>query len=284
MKWVSYFKYYSTLLVNFIRFVTLHFIKDEGTYIASALAFTTLLAVVPLMSVGLAVFSSFPVFQSLVDPVQNFIFDNFVPSTGKVVQLYLQQFTSQVSKLSIIGITFLIITALLVMFTIERAMNKIWQVDVPRHGVQAFLLYWAILSLSPFMLGLSLAASSYVFSIPLMMDHNASIIFLHWAPFLLSLLGFIFLYVVVPNCTVKIRHAFWGGLFAAILFELAKQIFAYYLIRYNTYQLLYGAFAAVPIFFLWVYCVWVITLLGAEISYAVSVPEEYLVDGPDRLK
>ncbi|KTD56391.1 YihY family inner membrane protein [Legionella shakespearei] len=271
MHWKKWFlsNYYAC--DRFVRFVIQHFIQDECTYIASALAFTTLLAVVPLMSVGLAIFSSFPVFQGLADPVQNFIFDNFVPATGKVVQAYLQQFASQVSKLSIWGVAFLIVTALLVMFTIERAMNKIWRVSSSRHGVPAFLLYWAILSLAPVLLGLSLAASSYLISMPLLIEHHAPSFLLNYSPFFLSLIGFTFLYVVVPNCPVKIRHAFWGGLFAAILFETAKQGFAFYLIRYNTYELLYGAFAAVPIFFIWVYWMWIITLLGAEISYALSV-------------
>ena len=256
---------------RFVRFVIQHFINDGCTYIASALAFTSLLAVVPLMSVGFAVFSSFPVFHGLADPVQNFIFDNFVPATGKVIQTYLQQFASQVTKLSILGVIFLIITALLVMFTIEQAMNKIWKVATSRRGVPAFLLYWAILSLAPVMLGLSLAASSYLFSAPFLIDHPAPSFLLNCAPFFLSLVGFSFLYVIVPNCHVKIRHAFGGGLFAALLFETAKLGFASFLTRFNTYELLYGAFASVPIFFIWVYWVWIITLLGAEISYAFSV-------------
>lgn len=256
---------------RFVRFVIEHFIQDGCSYIASALAFTSLLAIVPLMSVGLAIFSSFPVFQGLAKPVQNFIFENFVPSTGMVVQVYLQQFVSQVSKLSVWGVTFLIFTALLVMFTIERAMNKIWRVGSSRHGISAFLLYWAILSLAPVLLGLSLTASSYLFSMPMLVDQQAPSILLHSSPFILSLISFTFLFAVVPNCTVNIFHAFRGALFAAILFEIAKKIFAYYLIRYNNYELLYGAFASVPIFFIWVYWVWVITLLGAEISYAFSV-------------
>ncbi len=255
---------------RFFRFVIQHFIQDECAYIASALAFTSLLAVVPLMSVGFAIFSSFPVFHGLADPVQNFIFDNFVPSTGKIIQAYLQQFSSQVTKLSVWGLLFLIMMALLVMFTIENAMNKIWRVNTSRHGVPAFLLYWAILSLAPVMLGLSLVASSYLFSIPFLINHPAPFL-LHLAPFLFSLVGFTFLYIIVPNCSVKVRHAFWGGLFAAVLFETAKKGFAYFLTRFDTYELLYGAFASVPIFFIWVYWVWIITLLGAEISYAFSV-------------
>lgn len=256
---------------RFVRFVLQHFIQDECAYIASALAFASLLAVVPLMSVGFTVFSSFPVFHGLADPVQNFIFDNFVPSTGKIVQGYLQQFSSQITKLSIFGIIFLMCTALLVMLTIERAMNKIWRVASSRHGSAAFLLYWAILSLAPILLGLSLAASSYLFSIPLLADHPAPSFLLHCAPFIFSLIGFTFLYVIVPNCPVKIRHAFSGGLIAAILFETAKKGFAYFLSNFNAYELLYGAFAAIPLFFIWIYWVWIITLLGAEISYAFSV-------------
>jgi membrane protein len=271
MNWKSRIHLRYVKIIRFIRFVIQHFIQDDCTYIASALAFTSILAIVPLMSVGLAVFSSFPVFQGLADPVQNFIFDNFVPATGKMVQSYLQQFTSQVTKLSISGIIFLTITAVLVLFTIERALNKIWRVSSARHGVPAFLLYWAILSLAPIILGLSLAASSYMLSIPFLKDHDPASYLLHWSPFFLSLLGFTFLYIIVPNCPVKIRHALGGGLFAAFCFEIAKKAFAYYLSRYNTYELLYGAFATIPIFFIWVYWVWIITLLGAEISYALSV-------------
>ncbi|WP_420844637.1 YihY family inner membrane protein [Legionella cardiaca] len=256
---------------RFILFVIEHFIKDDCTYRASALAFTSLLAVVPLMSVGLALLSSFPVFQNLSGPIQDFIFDNFVPATGKIIQDYLQQFSAQVSKLSIWGVVFLFVTALLVMVTIEKAMNRIWKAHTARKGVSAFLLYWAILSLAPILLGLSLVVSSYILSIPFIRGYHAPLILLNSIPFLLSLVGFTFLYVVVPNCPVKILHGLWGAVVAAILFESAKQAFAYYLAQYNTYQLLYGAFATVPIFFVWVYWVWVITLLGAEISYALSV-------------
>lgn len=257
--------------MRFVIFVSEHFIKDDCTYRASALAFTSLLAVVPLMSVGLSLLSSFPVFQNLSGPIQDFIFENFVPATGKIIQDYLQQFSAQVSKLSIWGVVFLFVTALLVMVTIEKAMNRIWKTHTSRKGVSAFLLYWAILSLAPVLLGLSLVASSYILSFPLLRGYHPPLIFFSSIPFLLSLVGFTFLYVVVPNCPVKIIHGLWGGLVAAVLFESAKQAFAYYLTRYNTYQLLYGAFATVPIFFVWVYWVWVITLLGAEISYAFSV-------------
>lgn len=275
MNWVKQVRFNSRELSRFTGFVITHFINDGCTYRASALAFTSLLAVVPLMTISLAILSSFPVFQGLSQPLQDFIFQNFVPETEKILQNYLQTFVAQVSKLSIFGIAFVLVTALLVMFTIERAMNKIWRVPIPRHGMTAFLLYWAILSLAPIFLGLSLTASSYLLSLPFFKADTTHSILIHLAPFILSLTGFTFLYVVVPNYPVKLRHGLCGGLFAAILFESAKLAFAYYLIRYNMYELLYGAFAIIPVFFVWVYWVWFITLLGAEISYAVSVQYQW---------
>jgi membrane protein len=265
--------------VRFIYFVAIHFINDDCTYRASALAFTSLLAVIPLMTVGFAILSSFPVFHSFAGPVQDFIFDNFVPATGKTIKNYLQQFTEQVSNLSAFGVAILFFSALLVMVTIERAMNRIWRAPSSRHGVAAFLLYWAILSLGPVLLGLSLAASSYIISLPFIHDTAPSVL-VSMIPFFLSLVGFTFLYVVVPNCPVKVSHGLWGGIIAAVLFESAKQAFVYYLKHYNSYQLLYGAFAIVPIFFIWVYWLWVITLLGAEISYAFSVHHKRRIGKP----
>ena len=249
-----------------------NFIADECTNAASTLTFTSLLAIVPLMSVSFALLSSFPVFQDLSEPVQNYIFEHFVPATGKVVHQYLISFTKQVSKMSIWGGAFLFVTAVMVMVTIENAMNRIWKVRYQRYGTSAFLLYWAILSLAPVLLGLSFAASSYIFSLPMWngdLQVNQNVL-LKYSPFLISFLFFWFLYVVVPNCYVKIRHAAVGAFVASFLVEVAKKGFAWYLSTYDTYELLYGAFATVPIFFLWVYWAWIIILLGVEVAYALS--------------
>lgn len=283
MDWKEQIQEYYYTAKRFTLFVIKHFFQDNCPYTASALAFTSLLAVVPLMSVGLSIFSTFPIFQAFSQPLQDFIFTNFVPTTGNAIQFYLQQFTAQVSKLSAWGILLLLVTALLMLFTIERTMNTIWRVHSGRRGVSAFLLYWAILSLAPILIGLSIAISSYVFSKTLFLDNPSLSLMLHYSPFFLSLIGFTFLYTIVPNCSVKIRHALGGSLIAAILFETAKQGFAHFLNRYNIYELLYGAFAIVPLFFIWIYWVWIITLLGAEISYALSVHrqkhEEHTLDG-----
>lgn len=261
---------------RFLRFVFRRFVENDGFYRSSALTFTTLLAIVPLMSVGVTILSAFPVFQSVVQPVQNFIFDNFVPNTGKVVQEYLAHFAEQASQLSIWGLAFLIITAILMMHTIESAFNKIWEVRDRRHGVAAFLLYWGVLSLAPLLMGISFAISSYFVSAKIWAGAVGAIglsktQLLNWAPLFLSFGTFTLLYLIVPYCPVRWWHAISGACVTAILLEAAKWVFGYYLKRFGTYELVYGAFAAVPIFFLWIYWVWVIVLLGAEIAHGMSV-------------
>jgi len=250
---------------QFIVFMIRRFFEDDCLYHAAALTFNSLLSIVPLMLVGLSIFSAFPSFMNIVQPIQDFIFENFVPATGKVVQQYLETFTAQASSLSVWGILFLVVVATLLMFTIERAMNKIWRTTSSRQGISAFLLYWAVLSLAPILVGVGFVMSSYV------TDLN---VFRGWlvliTPFLLSVMSFTFFYIVVPNCRVKFLHGFLGAIFAACLFEIAKYAFIFYFQWFHTYELLYGAFATVPLFFLWVYWAWVIVLLGGEAAHALS--------------
>ena len=270
MEWKLGIRTKLSQLKGFISFVIVHFFKDDCPYRASALAFTTLLAIVPLMTVSFAFLSSFPMMQHLGLSVQNFIFENFVPATGKILQNYLGQFTMQVSKLSAWGIVFLVATALLLMVTIEHAMNKIWRTSRARSGVTAFLVYWAILSLAPVFLGLSIATSSYLISLTFQ-SNPAPAFFAYCISFLLSLSAFTLFYIIVPNCSVKISHGLIGGLVTTILFETAKKLFTLYLTQFHYYDLIYGAFSVIPVFFIWVFCIWFIVLLGAEVSYALSV-------------
>ncbi|MDP1615287.1 MAG: YihY family inner membrane protein [Methylococcales bacterium] len=255
-------------LKAFVLLVTHNFLKDDCFYRASALAFTSLLAIVPLMYVGLSALTFFEPFQALAEPLQNFIFKNFVPATGKVVQDYLQQFTAQAGKLPFWDLLFLLVTSVFMMITIEYAMNTIWRTPNARHNLKAISLYCMMLIVTPVLLGLSLALSSYVIALPILQLGHSGVLISKSMPLIFSLLGFTLLYVIVPNAPVKFSEGLMGGLCATILFELAKHVFAFYISRYNSYTLLYGSLAVIPVFFIWVYWVWLITLLGAEVSYA----------------
>jgi membrane protein len=263
---------------DFSRLLFSRFVEDQGLPQAASLTYATLLSLVPLMTVSLAIFSAFPISDKVEMAVQNFVFENFMPTSGEVLQEYLQQFSAKASRLSGTGFAFLIVVALLLMANIDKALNIIWRVKRKRRFVSKFIVYWSILSLGPLLIGVSMVVTSYLVSIPIFSDaaDTLSVLqrMLKITPVLASAVAFTLLYAVVPNRRVPIRQAMYGGLFAAVLFELAKRGFAFYLTHFPTYEAIYGALAAFPIFLVWVYLSWIVTLLGAEFSCCLGIYRE----------
>ncbi|MEH6649362.1 MAG: YihY family inner membrane protein [Motiliproteus sp.] len=262
------------LLLGFVRHMVGRFSANQGILNAAALTYTTLFAVVPMMTVTYAMLASVPSFQGLGPQLETMIFDNFVPSTGAAVKDYISGFAGQARNLTGLGIVLLIVTAYLMLRSIERTFNRIWQVREQRQRVASFLLYWAVLSLGPVLLGLGLVLSSYVMSLPLISGASVVVDSREWLlkllPLLLSCSAFTLLYAAVPNCHVPFRHALAGGCICALLFEGAKHAFAMFVALSPSYHLIYGAFAAVPLFLVWIYISWLIVLLGAEFVRALT--------------
>ena len=264
--------------VEFGRFLVQRFLADRGPHSAAALTYTTLFAVVPMMTVTFAMLSAIPAFQGVGEQIQLYIFRNFIPSTGATIQEYLVAFTNQARQLTWFGVGFLMATALMMLLTIEKAFNVIWRVRQPRRGISSFLLYWAILSLGPLLLGAGFAMSTYITSLSLISGPHALIgarTVLKAMPLVLSVAAFTLIYAAVPNTRVPLRHAVVGGTFTAVLFEAAKQLFGLYVSYFPSYQLIYGAFAAVPLFLLWVYLSWMIVLFGAELVCGMSSSQQW---------
>ncbi len=262
----------------FIHLLIHHFKQDAGLQHVAALTYTTLLSLVPLMTVMLALFSVFPASDLLVAQVEDFIFHNFVPAAGEAVRAHLHDFSQKAGQLSGVGFIFLIIVALLLMSNIDKAFNAIWHVRRKRSAVAKFAVYWAILSLGPILIAFSVGVTSYLVSMPLFSDGETVIVLrtrlLSLMPVIISACAFTLLYALVPNRPVPLRHAMAGGLLAALLFELAKRGFALYVTAFPTYQTIYGALAAVPIFLIWIYLSWTVTLLGAEFAYCLGIYRE----------
>lgn len=260
--------------VRFIRYLARQFLNNGGIINASALTYTTLFAVVPLMTVSYAMLAAIPSFQGIGEQVQGWIFSNFVPATGEVVQSYLKDFTSQARNLTAVGVGFLAVTSIMMMRNIEVAFNRIWRVSEERKGMASFLLYWAVLSLGPLLIGLGLIVSSYIASLPFISDATELVgkgRLLALLPMVMSCAAFTLLYAAVPNCKVPIRNAFVGGVVVAMLFEGAKRGFAFFATQFPSYELIYGAFAAVPLFLVWIFISWFIILMGCELTRALTV-------------
>ncbi len=259
-----------------LRTLRIRFSEDRLGLTAGSLTFTTLIALVPLGTVMLAVFTAFPMFSGFESALDKFFLQNLVPDNiARPVLRALTQFTSKARGMGTLGLLLLVVTALALVLTIDRTLNNIWRVRQPRPLGQRVLVYWAALTLGPLALGVSLTLTSLAVSasrgwVSAMPGGVAFL--LETVQFLLLAVSVSGLFHYVPNTHVRWRHAVAGGVFVAVAFELAKKSLAWYVDSVPTYNAVYGAFAAVPIMLLWVYLSWVIMLLGAVIAaYAPSL-------------
>lgn len=254
------------------------FTKLSHTTRAAALTYTTLFALVPLMTVLYSVLSLLPSLQQGSGEIEQLLTDNLMPASGDALMGYLQQFSQQAQKLTVVGIVLLMVTAFMMLQAIENAFNQIWQLSSGRKGLSSFLLYWAILSLGPLMLSAGFGVSSYVASLGLWKEDwvptSGTIALAFIIPYFFSFLAFTLIYWAVPNCNVLLKHAAMGGALASLLFEIGKEVFSAATTFFPSYQLIYGAFAAVPLFLLWIYVSWVVTLFSAEVVYLLGLEAE----------
>lgn len=252
------------------------FRDDHLGLTASSLTFTTLIALVPLMTVMLAIFSAFPMFASFQAALEKYFLQSLVPDgIAKPVLSALTQFAGKATRLGAVGLAVLVLTALALMLTIDRALNAIWRVPRSRPFAQRVLIYWAALTLGPLLLGVSLSLTSWALSagkgVVSALPGGLSFL-LNLIEFMLMAAGMAGLYHYVPNTHVRWRHALAGGVFVAIGIEVAKRLLAWYVSQMPAYSTVYGAFAALPILLLWMYVGWLIVLWGAVIAaYAPSL-------------
>lgn len=267
-----------SLLSDFLRFpwrntaLTLRerFREDRLGLTASSLTFTTTIALVPLFTVALAIFTAFPMFGKLQVVLQRWLVDNLVPDAiARQVLGYLTQFARQASQLGSVGLVFLLATALALILTIDRTLNGIWRVHRKRRLAQRILVYWAALTLGPLVLGASITMTSYAVSVSRGLTGGALgglTLLLDAVQFAILAGGAAAMYYYVPNTRVQWSHAWAGGIFASVVMELAKKLLVIYLGMVPTYSVVYGTFATVPILLVWIYLAWVIILLGAVIT------------------
>lgn len=252
--------------LRFFPYVVKQYLGKECQKNAAALTYMTLFAIVPMLTVIFSVFSMVPAFQSLGGDLQDMMFSNLLPETGLEVQEYLVNFMHQARSLSWVGVLFLFGTAYFMLRNIEKAFNSIWGVLKPRSGLPSFLIYWAILSLGPLLLGIGLAVSGYLVSLQLVVteyDQLGILKLLRFFPLLLSTTIFTLIFTAVPNCRVPFKHALAGGFATAFCFELLKVGFGFLMSKNASVGVIYGAFAAVPMFLMWIYISWMIVLGGA---------------------
>jgi membrane protein len=259
---------------NLFRFAARRLDEERLPQVAASLTFTTVLALVPLLTIALAIFTAFPLFHSFRASLEAYFIQSLMPKSiaGTIIGS-LNQFAENSTRLSAVGGIFLFVTAVTMIYTIDDVFNRIWQVRTQRPTSRRILVYWAAITLAPLLIGVSISLTSSLVTATGGVTINTPLVgtILYTLGSILVTTGaFTLLYVAVPNRTVDWREAAWGALLAALAFEIAKRLFAAYLTKFPSYTVVYGAIAAVPIFLLWIYIFWMITLFGA--LYAAALP------------
>lgn len=241
---------------------------------AGSLTYMTLFAIVPMLTVCYSMFSLIPAFQSIGDQFQALIFSQLLPGNEQVIATYLSDFSQQARKLTAFGIVFLMVSAYFMLKNIEHNFNDIWNVQRTRRGIANFLLYWAILSLGPLLLGLAVFMKTYLITLRTFVGHYESLSFVdlvfEWLPWLLTTSAFTLLFAAVPNCKVRFKNAAIGGLTTLLVFELVKFGFSF-MVTHSNFKLIYGAFAVVPLFLLWINASWMVILGGAVLVRSIEL-------------
>ena len=246
------------------------FKEDHLGLTASSLTFTTIISIVPLFTVALAIFSVFPMFAKMQTGLQQILVDSLIPDNiARQVLSYLGQFASKASKIGWVGAAAFLVSALMLILTIDGKLNEIWRVRTTRHLARRIIVYWTLLTLGPLLLAMSLSISSYVMSaskgwVSVLPGSLGAL--LNVVEFTVLACSMAAMYRFVPNTHVRWSHALIGGVFVAMGIELAKQVLAWYLAKVPTFSAVYGAFATVPILLIWIYVAWVIVLLGAVVA------------------
>jgi membrane protein len=260
---------------DLLRFARRRLTEERLPQVAGGLTFTTTLALVPLLTIVLAIFTTFPIFNSFRTALEGYFVQTVMPKgISNTIISNLTQFASKATRLSALGAIALLLTSTAMLGMIERAFNQIWRVKRARPLAQRILVYWALLTLGPLLVGLSLTMTSQLFMATSGLLKAAPMIgalFYTLASVALTTGAYTLLYMTVPNRFVDWRDAVWGGLVAAIAFEIAKRLFGIFIRQFPTYAIIYGALAALPLFLLWLYLSWMITLVGALLTAALPV-------------
>ncbi len=259
------------ILKKFLYFLTKRAQHDAVLRVASSLSYTSLIALVPVLAIALAIFSAFPVFSEIRQQVQDFIVSYAVPDAGADISVYFNEFINATAKLTTIGVIGIVLTAILLLSTIENSFNFIFKVSRPRRITTKITLYWTVITLGPLLLGTAFSLKGYVaFNDVLQSVPKLSVVLGSVLPFVLTWVVLTGVYIFVPNKKVGFLNALLGALVAMFLFWILRNGFAFFMLKNNVYKTLYGAVAVVPLMLIWMYLYWAAVIFGAVVTAAVQ--------------
>lgn len=258
--------------LQFWKKVIKNFFQKDGIDAVTVLAYTSLVGFVPFLAVIVSVLSVTEAFQEKKAEALNQLLHHLLPTSTVKAEQYLIMFIQGASNLKGISILFVFLTALMLLWSIDEKINQMWDRRLQRRLWVSLLHYVGVSIFGPLMLVGGMFASSFFAAAPLFFETDIKNTFTSVLPIFFSLIGFLLIYRFVPIAKVNWQAAFFGAIFAAIELELLKWGFSLYVKWFPTYSLVYGAFAVIPLFLLWLYLLWLVVIFNASLVYQLMVP------------
>ncbi|AXA34504.1 YihY family inner membrane protein [Francisella adeliensis] len=268
---IKLYKKYLPVFKNYWIWVIKEYLRKDCPTVAASMTLASLFAIVPTFFIIINILNTFNVFNHLSGEIQQFLFSNMLPDTANTVQQYIVSISSKMTTLPVTSVFVLLIVIFMMIKRLEKTLNKIFYVKKQRSLVQSLLVYWALMSMGPLLLGFIFISSTYVLSMTFYFKDVGLEQYLLSALSLMFLTGgFFVVYKILPNTKISSSIALASAFMIAIVFTVAKKIFSLYMIYVPTYSVIYGSLSLIPIFILWVYLTWHITLLGSVMIRAIQ--------------
>ncbi|QIV95123.1 YhjD/YihY/BrkB family envelope integrity protein [Allofrancisella frigidaquae] len=268
---IELYKKYLLVFKNYWIWVFKEYVRKDCPTVAASMTLISLFAIVPTFFIIINILNIFNVFNSLSSNIQTFLFENMLPATAATVQEYILSISNNMTSLPVLSVFFLVLIIFLMIKNLEMTLNKIFFVKKSRPMIQSLLVYWALMTMGPLLLGFVFISSTYILSMAWFFDGiGAKQYFLNSLSITFLTAGFFVVYKILPNTKINSWIALVVALFVTIVFFIAKRIFSLYMFYVPTYSVIYGSLSLIPIFILWVYVIWHITLLGAVMIRAIQ--------------
>jgi len=245
------------IILNTIKDTAVQIREAQLFMVASSLAYTTILSIIPVLAVSFAIFKAFGGMQRLYSMIEPLILSNLAEGTGEEVVTTLHQFidNAHTTVVGLGGMVGLVFTSMSMLFSIEKAINFIWKVKVTRAMFSRITSYWLFITLGPLALAVAVGIAT---SVNLPLGYPIVVCF------------FFCVYKWVPHAEVRWLYALIASVITSLVWYLARFCYTIYTKNVVTYSAVYGSLGAIPIVLLWIYIVWVIVLGGAALTAALQ--------------
>lgn len=268
---IKLYKKYLLVLKNYWIWVFKEYVRKDCPTVAASITLASLFAIVPAFFIIINILNAFNAFSALSQSLQDFLFQNMLPATATTVQQYITSISDNMTSLPVTSVIVLLVVIFLMIKRLEKTLNKIFYVNRQRPLVQSLLVYWALMTVGPLLMGFVFVSSTYILSMTWFFKGvGVEKYLLNFLSVIFLTGGFFVVYKILPNTRINSKVALLAAFFVAIVFSLAKKIFSVYMLYVPTYSVIYGSLSIIPIFILWVFITWHITLLGAVMIRAIQ--------------